>query len=322
MNFKKLLIAASAFAFCVPAGLLAEQVVVIGDTFKCFFQDEGENGFNTLAGGSVATWTQTQIDAVVRSLTTWDNLILNTPGRTLTVGVFWESGSGALAYAGSPMSYRLEAGFQQVSTLAEKIWRDGVSNTGSETGSYDVQIFCNYDYVDKFYYGVTPFSGWSELYDFQSVLTHELGHGIGFSSNLQSDCTFMADGETVLYTAFDSLLRKEGDAQTLVEKAEASDNAPVVALGEKILLDGTDLWVYNPASYIEGSSFSHIDAESDPDALMQYALVNGVSHRSPTEAEIGLMSLMGWSMIPEPSLFGLWAGTLALALAGTRRRRR
>ncbi len=317
--------------FSVPAMLNAEQIVNVGDTFKCYFIDEGETGRSDTAAqlritASSATWTSEQIRAATSALTTWDNLIGNTPGRTLTVGLYWENISGnTLAYAGSNYFYYKTPGLQKVSTFAEDIWKNGSIRADNET-SYDIYIVCNSGQTN-FYFGEVPFTGGSSTgkWDFQSVLTHEIGHGLGFLSMTTSAGTFQtvqdsAGNSPTLYTAFDELMTDESGTK-LIDKAKADPSAVVFTAGEKILLEGTNLTVYNPTTWAVGSSMSHVDSVSDPDALMQYSLLNDISRRSLTEAEIGLMRQMGWLMIPEPSFFGLLAGTLALVLAGTRRRR-
>jgi len=81
----------------------------------------------------------------------------------------------------------------------------------------------------------------------------------------------------------------------------------------------SNLRVYNPSGFEEGSSMSHFDSA---DALMYKSLNNGEIRRELLDDELLLLSAMGWSVIPEPSAFGLLAGMLALALCATRRKRK
>lgn len=113
--------------FCLGSTFFssAVQTVNIGSTFSCTFLDSGEKGF--FDSSSTHTWTSDQIDSAIRALNTWNTLINSTPGRTLNVGLTWYDGadSSTLASAYSPYYYYLSNKPQQVSTMAEAVWRDG-----------------------------------------------------------------------------------------------------------------------------------------------------------------------------------------------------
>lgn len=290
------------FSLLCSATLFAEQVIDVGSTFKCYFQDENDTQYSST---SDTTWTTEQINAVSRALTTWDNLIQNTPGRTLTVGLYWkDQGYGTLASASSPGQYSLTNGLQECSTVAESVWRDGDAKAGYTT-SFDIMIFCNSWQSGFFYYGADPINAidYPSQYDFQTVLTHEIGHALGFISYATKDGTFQtySDGtsySTTIYSAFDKLMTNAEGEQII---NQANGGAQVFNLGETLTLGDTGLTVYNPSSWQEGSSMSHIDAYSEQDAVMQYSIPTATNRRTLTDAEIALMSAMGWNMIPEPS---------------------
>lgn len=130
--------------------LTAVQTVNIGSTFSCTFLDSGEKGF--FDSSSTHTWTSDQIDSAIRALNTWNTLINSTPGRTLNVGLTWYDGadSSTLASAYSPYYYYLSNKPQQVSTMAEAVWRDGSTRT---TSGYDIYIQCNTSHLASLYYG-------------------------------------------------------------------------------------------------------------------------------------------------------------------------
>lgn len=298
----------------------AVQTASIGSTFSCTFLDSGDQGF--FDSSSTHTWNQDQIDAALRALTTWDSLITSTPGRTLTVGLTWYDGpnSSTLASAYSPYLYYRFNAPQQVSTLAESVWRDGSTSTGT---GYDIYIQCNTSHLDSLYYEAALSAEYTGKYDFQSILTHEVGHAVGFLSLATQTGTFQVQSgstpaaySTMLYTRYDSLLTNQ-EGQSIVEKTGNGNTA--FALGETLSLDDTGLTAYNPSTWQQGSSMAHIDSASDPDALMQYAISPDTYHRTLTDGEMELMRSMGWNMVPEP-------GTSALALLGlaalTLRRRR
>lgn len=303
----------------------ALQTVTVGSTFSCDFLDQGDTHFGET---STATWTQDQIDAAVRALSTWDSLIANTPGRTLTVGLSWYNESNnTLANASSPFRYYYTNNAQQVSTFAEDIWKNGNNAGGSPSSHYDIVIHCNTYQANQFYFGADILPSSINQYDFQSILTHEVGHAVGFLSLATETGSFRTENvtdsnnrsySTMLYTAYDKLMtNKEG--QKLVNLASANPNTAVFQLGDTVALDGTELTVYNPATWQNGSSMAHIDSESDPDALMQYSISKDTYRRTLTDGEIQLMSAMGWNMVPEPSTVTLSLFALGM-LVGRRRR--
>lgn len=260
------------------SGAFAVQTVTIGSTFSCTFLDQGDTQLNET---SIATWTTPQIDAAVRALSTWDHLIANTPGRTLTVGLSWYTSTGStLANAASPFSFYYINGSQKVSTYAEDIWKNGNSAGGNPSSHFDIVIHCNTNYLSQLHFGADVPSSPTNQYDFQSILTHEVGHAVGFLSLATETGSFRTENitdnkgnsySTMLYTAYDSLMTN-AEGQKLVDLASADPDKAVFRLGDKIGLGDTGLTVYNPVAWQEGSSMAHIDSESDPNALMQYSI--------------------------------------------------
>lgn len=286
--------------------LLGEQVLDVGNTFTCYFQDTDDTKYNYT---STSTWTFEQIDAVTRALSTWDNLILNTPARKLSVGLYWiDQGYSALASASSPGIYYLTSGLQKCSTVAEKVWREGDASAGYDN-SFDIKIYCNSNQINWFYYGADTMAVDEWKYDFQTIITHEIGHALGFITYSKSDGTFQtynvdSSSTTTIYSAFDSLMTNAGKEQ-IISKANGGNQAFTV--GETLALSDTGLTVYNPSAWSNGSSMCHIDTDSDPDALMRYIFGYNETQRTLTAAEVRLMSAMGWKTIPESS-----ASTLSL----------
>ncbi len=298
----------------------AVQTASIGSTFSCTFLDSGDQGF--FDSSSTHTWDQGQIDAAMRALTTWDSLINSTPGRTLTVGLTWYDGanSSTLASAYSPYFYYQSNGPQQVSTLVESVWRDGSTRTAT---GYDIYIQCNTSHLNSLYYEAALSAEHTGKYDFQSILTHEVGHAAGFLSLATQTGTFQVQSgnasaaySTMLYTRYDSLLTNQ-EGQSIVNKAGNGNTA--FTLGETLSLGDTGLTAYNPATWQQGSSMAHIDSASDPDALMQYSISPDTYHRTLTDGEMELMRSMGWKMVPEPGTSTL--SLLGLAVLALRRRR-
>lgn len=307
------------------SGALALQTAEVGSTFSCTFLDQGEARFTET---SSATWTTEQIDAAVRALSTWDNLIADTPGRTLTVGLSWyESADSTLANASSPFLYYYKNGSQQVSTFAEDIWKNGNENGGDPSSHYDIVIRCNTHYLSQLHFGADIPSSPTYQCDFQSILTHEVGHAVGFLSLATETGSFRTKSgideqgnsySTMLYTAYDNLMTNE-EGQHLVSLASADPEGAAFKLGDKIALGESGLTAYNPTEWDPGASMAHIDSASDPDALMQYSIAPDTYRRTLSEGEMQVMNAMGWNMVPEPSTVTLSLVALGM-LIGRRRR--
>jgi hypothetical protein len=59
--------------------------------------------------------------------------------------------------------------------------------------------------------------------------------------------------------------------------------------------------IYAPDPYEQGSSLSHLDTGTFPDAMMSHAITLGVERRTLSNLEISMMDDMGWQVIPEPA---------------------
>lgn len=126
--------------------------------------------------------------------------------------------------------------------------------------------------------------------DFISVLLHEIGHNVGFNSLNNAG----AYGE--YYTIWDSLI------------ADAQGNHPGEAgfnyqTGVSYTIGSGGLTVYNPFIFNPGSSMSHVDALSDPEALMQYSIGTGIQRRDLSGLEKALLAEMGWVLKDDPTYY-------------------
>ena len=158
--------------------------------------------------------------------------------------------------------------------------------------------------------------------DFESVVLHELGHGLGFvgsydipgdpstgvgdsglsldGQNLTVFDTFVADGAghplDTSYTSGTSALGNalRGQDSGLEWTGAAGDAA---AAGHPVL--------FAPNPFQEGSSFSHLDENTypsgNPNALMTPALHLGEVERSVGPIVIGMFQDMGWPTSGSPS---------------------
>ena len=121
-------------------------------------------------------WTVQERADVAAAIDGWDQFITNTPGRQIDLHIFWYEfvTGGVLGGSYSPSNGDGTTSW----TYPEHIWRDAVDYNGPWDG-WDTTIR-----LDITAGGVSwnlgsdnPAAG--EI-DFRSVLTHEIGHSLGF----------------------------------------------------------------------------------------------------------------------------------------------
>lgn len=294
--------------------------------FDVTFYNTGEtNAVGSYIGAG--DWTQEHVDAVLASALTWNSGITNTPARQVHVDMFWGELETALGGASSPIYGDTSDAF----TLAEHAWRDGGTYTGSTP--YDTLIL----------YDITPVGGaytWNfgtaaptgTQYDFQSVVTHEIGHSLGWGGTYSSASDTWWSGGT---TAWDKNLRDSMGTMPAVDGSGTPGNFnqldnPVYFVGSNaVALYGGPVPVYAPATYASGSSLAHLDTSTFSEYVMAHAVANGVQKREVSPLEWAMMVDMGWSVdpalwtsTPEPSVLVLVGSGLLLIRRRRRRGRR
>ncbi len=241
-----------------------------------------------------------------------------------------------------PFTLDSGAGYNALSAAEAKLLH---GYTGTLAGSADLaDITINFNSIFDFYFGETA-GLTSTVTDFNTILLHEMAHGIGFMG-LQFIATETPapdpnpdDGITpspiieispLGPTTIDPETKKEvpiyvdGKLVTYITpwsglmELDPDNYAP----GQQITLAGVEgSEVFNPSPWRSGSSLTHITEGSDPNAVMNFAIGKGVHFREFSEMELEIYAAMGWNfgfLIPEPS-----TATLSLiALAGLLARRR
>lgn len=251
-----------------------------------------ENFHITLLGNGdgPADWTGTrdwdaeQIAAVTTTLNIWDDTFRNTASRKIEATISWgalEEGTLAASFSNY---FEYDGENYNAATSTEIVWKEGEDAALGE-GEVDFRLQFNPDY--GFSTGnATP----ADSMDFISILLHEIGHNVGFNS-LNNDGAY---GEH--YTIWDSLIT---DAQGN-HPGEAGFNYQT---GVSYTIGSGGLTVYNPLVFAPGSSMSHVDASSDPNALMQYSIGEGVQRRTLSDLEKALLSEMGWVLKDDPTYY-------------------
>ena len=152
--------------------------------------------------------------------------------------------------------------------------------------------------------------------DFESVVLHEIGHGLGFlgASNYTASTGVgsvgASDGSPYIYDTFvvDALT----GGHLLFNNPAVYPN-PGTALGNALRSDslywdgpngksannGIRPKLYAPATYSSGSSYTHLDGNTypagNPNSLMRPSIQTAEANHSPGPIMLGMFADMGWS---------------------------
>ncbi len=168
-------------------------------------------------------------------------------------------------------------------------------------------------------------------YDFESVLLHEIAHGMGVISNLK----YSADTKTTSLTQVTTVenhevLDQQGNPLYLITAWDSLIGLDSLSLAQPgssltITADTVSVPIYNPDPWKTGSSLSH----PVTGGVLDHVISNLTISRSFNEQELYLLEGIGYDIagieftqdiIPEPSTAAL--SLLALPLLLARRRRR
>lgn len=319
---------------CIAA-VSAADAMTIADygPFTCNFYDNGDSN-GTYTGA--ANWTPEQRADVAASIAAWDSMILNTAGRQISVDLFWADYSGSILGGSQSPS---NGDGTNAWNYGEHVWRDGV-NYSAPWGGWDTLIRLDTDAAGYAWNFGSDAPGGSQI-DFRSVVTHEIGHSLGFSdshdpSPIYDDWgnTYGTEGSPYAWAGYNGLTAWD---QNLVDSAgnrpengSKGDPGNFNQVDDPIYWDGSEavayygdnVPIYAPNPYEDGSSLSHLDQDTFPNALMSPYISLGAMGRSPTDLEWAMMRDMGWSVAPEPGSLVMLTGLAGMSLVWWRRRRK
>jgi hypothetical protein len=159
-------------------------------------------------------------------------------------------------------------------------------------------------------------------YDFETVVLHELGHGLGFLGSMDVDTDgfgFWGGGpQHPQPTIYDRFTVRSGG--TVQGKRLLSYPSGTVALGQaltsldvywdgpqgKAAYNGRPPRLYAPETWEPASSYSHLSTvdfpQSDVNALMTSVLSPDYVKRDPGPVVLGMFADMGWGVPPIPGV--------------------
>ncbi|MEI2775890.1 MAG: hypothetical protein V9G19_07935 [Tetrasphaera sp.] len=218
----------------------------------------------------------------------------------ITVRASWEPlGSNILGSAGPSYGW----------TMGGVIYIDAIANkkAGRDLDSAPDIVARFSSNFSNWHFGTGPAP--RGKYDFESVVMHELGHGVGFlgagrvNGNLG---TVRFSGKNISYDRFTKLgsqassplLWKMPDNSVKLGNALRSNNVYFDSTKVRAANGGRAAKLYAPGAWRQGSSYSHLDEstypQGNPNSLMTYAINDGETIRSQGKITMALLKSIGW----------------------------
>ena len=259
-----------------------------------------------------STPTQVQEDSFNRAVDIWSHTVYSPV--TITVNAcFHPLDTGQLGGA-TPYDFQTIGGVDFPNALANAL----TGHNGNPGGSRDIYAeFSNSPSL--YYFGADPDGiaaacpGPDGCYDFESVVLHELGHGLGFIGSVYKNeaghAAYGYDPENGDETPFIyDLFTETSGGSSVIDYPNLSNLLYQVVTSNQVYWNGPEgagadrgrePRLFAPIEgFFNGSSYSHLDITSyptgDADSLMTpYADANDVN-RDPGEVMLGMFRDMGW----------------------------
>lgn len=280
----------------LPSGSPDLVVTENGLTCNIFFIDIRNNnnrGFDSPANGANA---RARFEDALRYIA---NVINESGTLDIVVTASETDGGGALAFAGT--FYSTLAAFQPGLTLQRL-------STGVKPFATNEEITCTVDFGFNWNFTTSPPT--NSQVDFQSVITHELTHGLGFAS--VSDSTGASQIAAGAYTNFDALLHRGTPNKVLFSGSPPSFKGSVSDLvstdlfffgtqANSLYAQGVRPGIFAPNPFQPGSSISHWDTGNIVGgAVMEHAIIIGDERRTYSPVDIGALIDIGYTNAADP----------------------
>jgi hypothetical protein len=290
-----------------------------------FYNNGDSDGYET----GEQNWTSQQMTDVAASISAWQGNIENIPGRQLRMHAFWNElnvyGTDVLGGSGSARVY----GGGTIWNMGEYVWKE---ESDIDFGnSFDTII--QYDITAAgFIWNFGSNAPVSGQIDFRSVITHEIGHSVGWDSSYSpppnDNWGLLGGGLYDGLTEWDKNLvdgsgnRAQSGSSGTPGNFDQNDNPVYFDGANAVALYGSPVPIYAPTAFRGGSSLAHLDEAALGNFLMSPMVADGQMIRTVSDLEWAMMKDMGWTVIPEPATIGLLAlGSLVFTRRGEGRSR-
>ena len=218
---------------------------------------------------------------------------------------FAPTSPGLLGFAGASQSYSGsglgDGSSYYPSALADAMTQQDVAGVlGLPYADIDATFSSS---EPSFYFGTDGAPGTGQI-DFESVVLHELGHGLGFMGGMTVTAGVGAEPDAMVFDKF-GVAGAGTSLQSLSGTAlgSALTGGAVSWNGSqgRSANGGVNPRLYAPSTWQDGSSFSHLDEGSypagSPDALMTPYIGHQEVIRSPGPLVAGMMRDVGWDAV-------------------------
>jgi hypothetical protein len=213
-------------------------------------------------------------------------------------------GENVLGSAGSTYGIRDWPGAPIPGTFYQAALANKLAGTDLGPGTTDIEA--SFSSEASWYYGLDANPDFSQ-YDFVSVALHELGHGLGFGGTASVSGgigTWGSNGRPRIYDRF----VQNGLGQTLISLPSGTVALGALLTGNSLFWNGANAVaanggamprMYAPASWDQGSSFSHLDESTygagNANSLMTPAIGQAEAIHDPGPIARGMFTDMGWT---------------------------
>jgi len=240
-------------------------------------------------------------NAVQTAIDIWsDNW--SSPVPVNVVANFVQQGTSGILASASPVSFfHSFAGAPDSTLWYSSAMANALAGKDLDPANPEISININATMANSFYLG-TDGNCPPNQYDLESIILHEVAHGLGFLSNDSFD-PFSQYGSIDQPTAFDAYAQTQ-DGGRLMDLASPSAElgkafqSPLVWSGKNGIAanNGIKPRLYTPSPYQAGSSISHLDQNSfqnsGADALMSPSWPAGAVFHTPGALLLGMFADM------------------------------